>query len=99
MSGSNDGSNRPVHTVRYQNIKAAIWRNQTANGVMYNVTLTRSYKDGEEWKDTQSFGFDDLLVVAKATTDAYEWIANHRNDDRPPPQQQQQRGGQGASRR
>ncbi len=65
---------RPVHTVRYGGIKAAIWRNQTRNGTMYNVTVVRSYKDGKQWKDTSSFGYDDLLVLAKALDDCHTWI-------------------------
>ena len=70
--------NRPVHTVRYGTIQAAIWRNVVDNGnasrPMYNVTFSRSYKDAERWKDTTSFGVDDLLVLAKVANDAHTWI-------------------------
>ena len=31
----------------------------------YNVTFSRLYKEGDEWKSTQSFGRNDLLVLAK----------------------------------
>ncbi len=54
----------PVHEVRLGRIKAAIWENETQNGARHNVTLTRIYKDGEKWKDTNSFGRDDLPLVA-----------------------------------
>jgi len=67
-------TNPPVHAVRYGAIKATIWKNQTSNGPMYNVTLTRSYKDGDQWKDSSSFGYDDLLVVGKALNDCHTWI-------------------------
>ena len=71
-------SNRPVHTVRYGHIKAAIWRNMVDVGnnsrPMYSVTFSRSYKDGETWKDSGSFGIDDLLVIAKAANDAHSYI-------------------------
>ena len=40
--------NRPAHEIRYGGIKAVIWRNQTSNGTMFNVTFARLYKDGEE---------------------------------------------------
>ena len=41
---------KPVHEVRLGFIKAAVWRNETESGVRYNVTFSRLYKDGEQWK-------------------------------------------------
>ena len=55
-------------------IKAAIWKNDTQSGVRYNVTFSRLYKDGDEWKSTESFGRDDLLVLAKVADQAHSWI-------------------------
>lgn len=70
--------NRPVHTVRYGAIQAAIWRNIVDNGnasrPMYSVTFSRSYKDGNNWKATSSFRLEDLLVLAKAMNDAHTFI-------------------------
>jgi hypothetical protein len=45
---------------------------------MYNVTIVRSYKDGEEWRESQSFGYDDLMNVAKLLYDAHSWISVQR---------------------
>jgi len=73
--------NRPAHTVRHRNIKATVWKNQTERGPMYNVTVTRSYRDGEEWRDTNSFGFDDLMTVAKALFDAHTWISSAKANE------------------
>ena len=75
----NENTNRPINEVRYGSIKAVIWRNPTANGPMYNVTVARLYKDGDDWKESHSFGQDDLLVLAKALHDAYSIIHTHRN--------------------
>ena len=58
-------TNKPAHQINLGAIKAAIWKNTTSAGDRYNVTFERIYKDGEEWKSTQSFGRDDLLTVAK----------------------------------
>ena len=55
-------------------VKAAIWQNQSENGTRYNVTLSRIYKDGEQWKTTESFGRDDLLLLAKVIDQAHSWI-------------------------
>jgi hypothetical protein len=75
----NRSENRPVHTVRHGRIKATVWVNQTQRGPMHNVTLSRSYQDEEgNWHDTQSFGFDELMTVAKAVFDAHTFISNER---------------------
>jgi hypothetical protein len=65
---------KPIHEIRVGAIKAAIWENETTNGTRYNVTISRLYKDGDAWKRTESFGRDDLLVVAKVADQAHTWI-------------------------
>jgi hypothetical protein len=52
---------------------------------MYNVTFTRSYKDGEDWKDSASFGSDDLLVLGKIANDCHTWIHEQRSRDNSDP--------------
>jgi hypothetical protein len=71
---------RPVHEIRLGRIKAAIWENDTQNGTRHNVTLSRLYKDGDQWKDTQSFGRDDLPLVSKVSDMAHTWIFEQPND-------------------
>ena len=67
--------NRPVQELRIGSIKAAIWGNQTANGLMHNVTFARVYKDAEDnWKESTSFSRDDLLEVSKLADQAHTWI-------------------------
>ena len=70
----------PVHSVRIGKIRAAIWENKTDNGVRHNVTLSRIYKDDEGWKDTGSFGRDDLLLVGKVANEAHTWIHAQNNE-------------------
>jgi hypothetical protein len=67
---------KPAHEVRIGAVKAAIWKNDTSNGVRYNTTFSRLYKDKEEdeWRSTDSFGRDDLLVLAKVADGAHTWI-------------------------
>lgn len=65
---------KPVKEVRLGSCKAAIWRNNTEKGVRYNVTFSRLYKDGEEWKSTDSFGRDDLLLLGKVADRSHSWI-------------------------
>jgi hypothetical protein len=66
---------KPVHEIRLGRIKAAIWANETDNGIRHNVTLSRLYKpEGEDWQDSTSFGRDDLPLVAKVADMAHTWI-------------------------
>lgn len=67
-------SNKPVHEIRMGRIKAAIWENSTQNGPRHNVTLVRIYKDGNQWKTSDSFGRDDLPLVMKVADLAHTWI-------------------------
>ncbi len=64
----------PVHEVRMGRVRAAIWENETQNGTRYNVTISRLYKDGDEWKDSTSFGRDDLPLLEKVAAQAHAWI-------------------------
>ena len=61
-------------------IKAAIWENETQNGLRHNVTLTRIYKDGNQWKTSESFGRDDLPLVMKVADMAHDWIYEHAQE-------------------
>ncbi len=65
---------RPVHEVRLGRIKATIWENDTRDGVRHNVSLSRIYKDGNQWKDSTSFGRDDLPLVMKVADMAHTWV-------------------------
>jgi len=65
---------KPAHEIRLGSIKATIWENETPNGARHNVTVARLYKDGEEWKRSESFGRDDLPLVAKVIDQAHSWI-------------------------
>ena len=72
---------QPTHTIRIGRVKAAIWKNQTeAHGTQFNVTICRLYKDGESWKDSQSFGRDDLPLVCKVLDQAHTWLFEQKKD-------------------
>ena len=74
---------QPIHEIRLGSVKAAIWQNETNGGTRFNVTVSRIYKDGDQWKSTDSFGRDDLLVLAKVVDQAHTWIfenAKSRNE-------------------
>jgi hypothetical protein len=65
---------QPIHEQRLGHIKAAVWKNTTPTGVRYNVTFSRLYKEGDQWHVTESFGRDDLLLLAKVADQVHSWI-------------------------
>jgi hypothetical protein len=77
--------NRPFHEIRHRNIRATVWKNDTAKGAMYNVTVSRCYRDeAGQWHDTGSFAFDDLMNLAKALFDAHSYISTILGRERAP---------------
>lgn len=73
---------KPIDTVRLGTVQAAIWKNETANGVYYNVTFDRRYKDGDEWKSSTSFGVKDLLALRKAADMAHTKVIELQAKDK-----------------
>ena len=67
-------NNKPIHEIRLGSVKAAIWANDTDSGTRYNVKVARLYRDGESWNSTDSFGRDDLPLLAKVVDLAHTWI-------------------------
>jgi len=71
----------PVHEVRIGAIKCAIWRNEGPNGPWHSTTISRIFRDGDQWKQSGAFGRDDLLIVAKVADVAFDWIvANQKRE-------------------
>ena len=64
-----------AHEIRLGRIRAAVWLNETDNGPRYNVQISRLYKDkADKWKDSSSFGREDLPLVGKVADLAMVWI-------------------------
>ena len=74
--------NKPVHKIRHGAVSASIWSQDTEKGPVFNVTFQRSYKDGDEWKNSTSFGRSNLLVVSLIAARAFEWIGTHPRQSR-----------------
>ncbi len=69
------GPKLPVKTLRLGRIKAAVWENEADQKKFYNVTFARTYlDDARNYHDTDSFGRDDLPLVAKLADQAHTFI-------------------------
>src|SRR4051794_23023627 len=84
---------RPVKVVRIGRVRGNIWANRTHDGhTVYNVTLDRLWKEDDqldgggqvvkegEWRQSPSFGRDDLLLVAKVADLCHTWIYRQLQD-------------------
>ncbi len=68
--------NKPAAKFRIGYVTATVWKNEGPNDrEFYSVVLSRSYKEGDEWKDTDQLGHGDLLNAAKALQRAEDFIA------------------------
>ena len=70
--------NKPEKKFNCGSISASIWANtKTVNGEtvdFHSVTINKAYKEGDEWKYTDSFNIEDLPKVALVANEAYKYI-------------------------
>ena len=64
-------TDKPVQKFRVGAVTVAVWKNKD----FHSATLQKSYKDGEEWANTDSLSSGDLLNAAKALERAEAWIS------------------------
>lgn len=74
---------KPAAEIRLGRIKATVWRNQTEQGERFNTTYTKLYRVGEGerdgpkdngWRETQSFGREENLLLGKLADQVHSWI-------------------------
>lgn len=74
----NASTSKPVQTYRLHGISVSIFANHAkANGedtVFYKVSIQRTYKDGDEFRTTNSFSRDDLPIVELLARRASDYI-------------------------
>ena len=78
-------NNKPIDTIRDRSLKATIWKNTSEKGDFYSVEFSRTYKDGETFKDSHSFTGTELLRISRLADIAYTEITIHRAADRGEP--------------
>jgi len=70
--------NKPEKKFSCGSISASIWANTkvvTGETVkFYSVTINKAYKEGDEWKHTNSFNIEDLPKAALVANEAYKYI-------------------------
>lgn len=66
------GSKRPVQKFKIGYIEAAIWEN---DGGFYTVVLSRTYKDGDEYRSTDQLAHGDLHNAMMVLKRAEEYLS------------------------
>ena len=75
-----DSNRKPIHELRLGRVKAAIWQHETEKGTHCNVTFSKLYLDKDnKWKDTQSFGKADLLLLSEVAREAASILYRDEN--------------------
>ena len=85
-SASGGGGSAPVKTLRLGRMKAAVWENSADERTYHNVKFARTYLDEQKkFQDTDTFGRDDLLLLAKLADQVHTFICERqvaqRSDD------------------
>ena len=63
--------NQPVAKFRIGYVAATVWKNERH----YNVVLSRTYKDGNDYKETDQLGHADLMNAVRVLQRAEQFIA------------------------
>lgn len=64
----------PVHILRRGMLTVRVFRRSTNGCVRHSVTLTRSFRDGDTWKESRRFGRDDIPLARRLLDEAHSWM-------------------------
>lgn len=64
--------NTPAAKFKLGYVTATVWLN---NEKFHSIVLSKSYKDGDEWRETDQLGPGDLLNAAKLLQRAEEFCS------------------------
>jgi len=72
-------SNRPIHSIKANGVEIAIWEGDYKGEPTYSVTLQRSYKTDDGYKNTGFLRKTDLLITSRLLGQAFDYINDIRN--------------------
>ncbi len=62
---------QPAAKFRVGYVSATVWK----NGDFFNVVVSKSYKDGDEWKDSDQLGHGDIMNAVQVLKRAEQFIS------------------------
>jgi hypothetical protein len=63
---------QPAAKFRLGYVTATVWKNDQ----FFSTVLSKSYKDGEDWKETDQLGSGDLMNAVRVLQRAEEFISD-----------------------
>ena len=64
--------NQPVVKFRIGSVTATVWQNEKH----FNTVLSKSYKDGDEWRVTDQLGHGNLLNAVRVLQTCEDYISD-----------------------
>ena len=75
--------NKPVFERRLGNVRLVVFENESNGRAYFNVAMTRSYKDGNEWREVNTFnGLHDLALLKELIGQAAGFLALQESADK-----------------
>ncbi len=81
-------TNKPIKVFRLKGVKVSVFENKSQESVFHKLTLQKIYKEGDEWKTTNSLGRDDVPVARLLLQQAWQFVLeteapkqNGKNDE------------------
>lgn len=71
---NDNGGNKPVDRFHEGSIHVSIWEKTGAKGLFRTASFQLRYRDGEEWRTSNSYGLTDLENMEKAAREAHARI-------------------------
>ena len=77
---NNSNAEKPQAVIRFGNVKATIWKNDTDGDSFTTATISRTFRRADgSYGDSNSFALQELLAVREVAQRAAEMIADEAN--------------------
>lgn len=71
-------TNRPVHSIRFGAVSCSVFLNRTKEGQEFpSAIIRRSYKSGDTFKDSNSYGAKHLAQLSELVSSLQAWMKNN----------------------
>lgn len=80
-ANSKETNRPPVYAKKVGNVRVCVWANGDEQRTFFNVTIGRTYRDGEQFKESNSLnGLGDVACLTEALRHVADWLSD--SDDR-----------------
>lgn len=67
---------KPAFVKQVGATRAVVWANGNEERTFFNISLTRRYRDGDQWKESTSFnGLGDVACLKEALIHVANWLS------------------------